>query len=240
MADELVRVTFGDSRESMRLLAVEAAEKGATTVVSEIPLIGNKLAPAGSKVVEVLLGGSAKTHDMAAKKRAYKDLLIGNRKKIDDLKDKINDDVIKNSRQKAFEFADSLKGIGSNGDYKAADWETFAKQCREKLNSRSEPAIARAQYLYQTVRPAYIEGLTGAFATLAADPASLATFKGQLDDDTEKIYEALEKDEEVIRALRDGPTKTTAWATLKKIRDDVTAAIQKLKDSIKDAEKRNC
>ncbi len=235
-ADELAKSTFGETNETMRQLAIQAAEKGATKVVSEIPLIGEKLTPIANKAVEIVLGGSAKTRELARKKRAYKDILIGNRKKIDDLKEKLNDDCIKNVRQKGFEFADSLRGVGSTGDYKAADWESFAKECKERLKNRSEPAIERAQYLYQTVRPAYIEGLTGAFATLASDPAALATFKNELDEDTQKVYEALEKDREVIMALRDGSTKTTAWATLKKIMDDVTEAVKKLKESIKDAE----
>ncbi len=236
VADELVRATFGETRETMRQLAIQAAEKGATKIVSEIPLIGEKLASIASKVVEKLLGGSSKTNELTRKKRAYKDILISNRKKIDDLKEKLNDESIKNVRQKGFEFADSLRGIGSNGDYKAADWEAFGKECKEKLQDRSEPAIEKAQYLYQTVRPAYIEGLTGAFATLASDPATLAALKNELDEDTQKVYEALSQDREVTKALRDGPAKTAAWATLQKIQDDVTEAVKKLRDSIKDSE----
>jgi len=234
--DELVRATFGDNKETMRQLAMQAVEKGSTKVVAEIPLIGDKIAPYASKAVESVMGGSGKTRDLAKKKRAYKDILINNRKKIDDLKEKINDDNIKKVAQTGSDFADSLKGIGSTGDYKAADWESFAKECKDRLKARSEPAIAKAQTLYQTVRPAYIQGLTTAYATLASDPATLAAFKQGLDDDTQSIYEGLRLDHDVIGALRDSPTRTTAWATLQKIQDDVTNAIKTLKDAIKDAE----
>ncbi len=234
-ADELVRATFGETREAMRQLVTQAAEKGATKVVSEIPLIGEKVAPVANKAVETLLGGSEKTRDLAKKKRAYKDILINNRKKIDELQDKLNDKCIETALKEGVETAYSLRD-GATGDFKAADWTQFGSECAKRLNVRSDPAIDRARYLYQTVRPAYIEGLTGAFATLASDQESLAKFRSQLDEDTQEVYEALRRDEDVVRALRDGSTKTSAYATLMKIKNDVTEAVKNLNDKIKENE----
>jgi arsenate reductase-like glutaredoxin family protein len=59
-----------------------------------------------------------------------------------------------------------------------------------------------------------------------------------LDEETLKVFEALRVDGEVIMALHDPIARQTARQVLQKIRDDVEAAIKKLKDTIKDADER--
>lgn len=236
VADELARTTFGEARETIRALTIEAATKGASAAISLIPWVGKALAPKATQLVEILTGGSAKTRELAKRKRAFKDVLISNYDKIEKVREAMNDDNIRNSCQKGSEFAASLKGIGSNGDYKATDWETFSKACSDSLRNRAEPAIQKAKYLFQTVRPAYIEGITGAFATLCSDQSSLDSFKGQLNDDTQKLLDEFSKDTGVINLLHESDPKKSAQVALKKIQDDVTQAIKTLKDAIREAE----
>ena len=235
VADEKIRIELGKATAHVRELALQALEKGATKLVSEIPLIGEKIAGFADKAIEAIVGSSEKARSEGKNKAGYKDVLLKNRKMIEDVKTKIDDEAIGHVLKDGVSMAYSLKD-GATGDYKAADWARFGEECAKRLSARSEPAIGKAQYLYKTVYPAYIEGLAGAFASLASTPANLTALRDELDDETLKVFEALRQDDEVILALHDGPAKDTARKVLQKIRDDVAEAIKKLKDSIKDAE----
>jgi DNA-binding ferritin-like protein len=237
VADEKIRVSLGQTKMQIRELTILAIEKGATKLISEIPKIGEKIAEPASKVIEVIIGSSEKTRTEGKNKAGYKDLLLNNRKMIEDLREKLNDEAIVHVLKDGVSMAYSLKD-GATGDYKAADWARFGEECAKRLNARSDPAIGRAQYLYKNVYPAYIEGLTGAFASLASTPANLTALRDELDEETLKVFEALRVDGEVIMALHDPIARQTARQVLQKIRDDVEAAIKKLKDTIKDADER--
>ena len=237
IADEAIRVSLGQTKAQMRELTLLAVEKGATKLISEIPKIGEKIAEPASKVIEVIIGSSEKTRTEGKNKAGYKDVLLNNRKMIEDVREKLNDEAIVHVLKDGVSMAYSLKD-GASGDYKAADWARFGEECAKRLNARSEPAIVRAQYLYKNVYPAYIEGLTGAFASLASTPANLTALRDELDEETLKVFEALRVDGEVIMALHNNPAKETARQVLEKIRNDVAEAVKKLKDTIKDADER--
>ena len=235
VSDEAIRVSLGQTKAQIRELTIQAVEKGATKLISEIPAIGEKISGFAGKAIEAIVGSSEKTRSEGKNKAGYKDVLLKNRKMIEDVKAKVDDVAIGQVLKDGVSMAYALKD-GATGDYKAADWRRFGEECAKRLNARCEPAIGKAQYLYKTVYPAYIEGLTGAFASLASTPANLTALRDELDDETLKVFEALRKDDEVTLALHDNPTKDTARKVLQKIRDDVAEAIKKLKDSIKDAE----
>jgi len=236
VVDEMVKATFGDIREKVRAVTIEAAAQYAAKAVALIPYMGDKLAAPVSAAAAAMLGGSQKTRELARRKAAFKAVLIGNREKIDKLKEAIGDDNIRNVQKKAEEIANGWTGIGSRSDYGAQDWESFASSVREILKNKAEPAIEKAKNLYQVMRPAYVEAINSAFLTLSSDPSTLENFKAQLSDDDAKMFEQLTLDDQVILALRDSDPKKKVIADMTKIRDDLQQAMQQLKDSIKDME----
>lgn len=236
LINEIYRVTFSETREKARDYATRALSEAAAKGASLIPLIGGKLAGPAGALVTAISSTAAKVFDMKKQKKAYKDVIMNNRQKIEDLKPKINDEVIKNACQKGIEFANSLKGIGSNGEYAAKDWATFASGCSDRLKNRSDAPITKAKYLYENVYPAYIYSLKLTFATLASDPETLRSFRGSLDAEIQNVYEALLKDMEVVTTLRDNPDKIAAFKVLEQIKADVTAAVKVLSDAFRTAE----
>lgn len=234
--DEVARTTFGETRDSVRGMAIEAAKEGATKVVSEIPLIGKHLVGVASKLVELAMGGSAKVREYGRKKRAIKDTILANRDKMDKLREALSEKAIEASSKNAYDIAGSWRGNASNGDYGANDWESFGNACKEIIRNKADPAMDKAKKLYGEVYPAYLEAIKQDFVTLLSDPSNLESFKGQLNDDAAKLFDELTKDDQLILALRDSDPKRTAAAEMAKIRDDVTNALKALKDSIREAE----
>lgn len=234
--DEVARTTFGETRDSVRGMAIEAAKEGATKVVSEIPLIGKHLVGVASKLVELAMGGSAKVREYGRKKRAIKDTILANRDKMDKLREALSEKAIEASSKNAYDMAGSWRGNASNGDYGANDWESFGNACKEIIRNKADPAMDKAKKLYGEVYPAYLEAIKQDFVTLLSDPSNLESFKGQLNDDAAKLFDELTKDDQLILALRDSDPKRTAAAEMAKIRDDVTNALKALKDSIREAE----
>ena len=234
--DEAARTTFGENRDTMRGMAIDAAKEGATKVISEIPLIGKHLVGVATKVVEAAMGGSAKLREFGRKKRAIKDTILANRDKMDKLREALSEKAVEASSKNAYDIASSWRGNVSNGDYGANDWESFGNACKEIIKNKADPAMDKAKKLYGEVYPAFVEAIKKDFVTLLSDPSSLDTFKGQLSDDATKLLEELTKDDQVILALRDSDPKRTAAGEMAKIRDDVTNAIKALKDSISEME----
>jgi len=234
--DEAARTTFGETRDSARGMAIYAAKEGTTKVISEIPLIGKHLLGVATKVVEVVMGGSAKVRELGRKKRAIKDTILINRDKMDKLREALSEKAIEASSKNAYDIAGSWRGNAGNGDYGANDWESFGSACKEIIKNKADRAMDKAKKLYGEVYPAYLEAIKRDFVTLLSDPSSLESFKGQLSDDAAKLFDELTKDDQVILALRDSDPKRTAAAEMAKIRDDVSNAIKALKDSIREVE----
>jgi hypothetical protein len=233
---EASREYIGNVKDQAKELIIQAMEKAANKVVSEIPLVGEKLAPLGSKLVDAAANGDSGMRELRKRLQTLKEVVINNRKKIDDLKDKISDDNIRNTCRVGLDFADSLRGIGSNGDYRASDWERFANQCKERLKNRSDPAIEKAQHLFREVRPALVEGLTGAFATVLGNPDMLKQLNVEFDSMTKQVFEALNKDREVLQALKDSSVKQKGWETLLEIQNKVLESLKQLGATLKSAE----
>jgi hypothetical protein len=236
--DEVSRTTFGENRDSMRGMAINAAQEAATKVVSEIPLIGKHLVTVAGKVVEIAMGGSAKVREAGRKKRAIKDTILSNRDKMDKLREALSEKAVEASAKNAYDIAGSWRGNVSNGDYGANDWESFGNACKAVIKEKADPAMEKAKKLYGEVYPAFLDAIAKDFRTLYTDPSNLEKFKSELSDDATKLLEELTKDDQVILALRDSDPKRTAAAEMAKIRDDVTNAIKALKDAILEAEER--
>jgi hypothetical protein len=238
VVDEMVKVTFGDIREKVRAVTVEAAAQWAGKALALIPYIGEKLSGPVTAAASAIMGGSQKVRELARRKSAFKSVLVGNRDKIDKVKDVVGENTIRSTWKNAEDIANNWKSTGSRGDYAAQDWESFASSVREILKNKSEPAIEKAKNLFENMRPLYVEAINTAFLTLSSDPSTLENFKGQLSDDDQKMLVELAKDDEVINALRDSDPKKKAIADMAKVRDDLAKAIKELKDSIVEMERQ--
>jgi hypothetical protein len=234
--DEAARATLGENRDTVRGMAIDAAKEGATKVISEVPMIGKHLVGVATKLVESLMGGSAKVREFGRKKRAIKDTMLLNRDKMDKLREALSEKAIEASSKNAYDLAGSWRGNAGNGDYGANDWESFGSACKDIIRNKADPAMDKAKKLYGEVYPAYLEAIKKDFVTLLSDPSTLDSFKGQLSDDAAKLFDELTADDQLILALRDSDPKRTAAAEMAKIRDDVTNAIKTLKDSIREIE----
>jgi hypothetical protein len=210
---------------------------GASTLKALVGGIGLILGPAVKALTKKGLDAAMKANETAKEKQVYKNIILANRKKIDDLKEKINDNAIQTALKEGVSFAKSLRGLGSSGSYRGTDWDSFGAECENKLKSRAEPALDRAQHLFREVYPALQQGLVDVFSTLLANLENLEKFKGQLDPAVVAVYEALDKDEQVLDGMMDeGPNKVAAKAALRAIRQEVQETIQGFYDALRDAQ----
>jgi hypothetical protein len=92
--------------------------------------------------------------------------------------------------------------------------------------------VEKAKMLFDNMQPMYVESLKTSFTTLLSDPATLEKLKDELNDDTQKMFEELAKEDVVISLLRDSEPKRTAAAQMKQIVTEVTEALKQLKDAI--------
>jgi hypothetical protein len=233
IVDELTRATFGDIRESIRSFAVEILAGLAATPVAVIPVIGKVWGSQAKKVARSMMGGSAAMRELGKKKRVAKDVLVRNSDMVDKAKEQIGDGAIQNILKRAEEVANSWKGA-SRGDYNAADWDSFGRACCEVLRNKAALATDKAKILFDNMRPLYIEAIKTSFVTLLSDPSSLENFKGQLKDETQKMFDDLAKENAVIAILRDSDPKKLAVSEMKQILDDVTQALKELNDRIRE------
>jgi hypothetical protein len=236
LADELTAragYTFIDGLNDAAKVGITVVGMG---IKAAMNVIGVLLKPAVKSALDKGRTAMTNTLSAAKDKRLYKGLILDNKKMIDDLKDKINDGAIETAFTQGVSFAQSLRDVGSTGNYKAADWEKFGAECATKLKERSEPALERAEHLFKTVQPALIEGLSGAFATIASSIDDLEKFKGQLDAAKISVYEALAKDDQVLDSLDPSHNKDEAKAALQDIRKDVAETIQGFYDALKEAQ----
>jgi hypothetical protein len=237
IVDELARATFGDVRDSIRGVAGEIASILVAVPVIALGQIGKALAPQAKRAVRSFVSGSSAMREMAKKKRVAKDILVRNSDMVDKAKEQIGDGAIQNILKRAEEIANSWKSA-SRGDYSAADWDSFGRACCEILRSKAAPATEKAKILFDNMRPLYLEAIKTSFVTLLSDPSSLENFKGQLNDDTQKMFDDLAKENVAIALLRDSEPKRTADAEMKQILAEVTEALKELKNAIREVEEQ--
>jgi hypothetical protein len=233
--DELTRAAFGDMKESVRDAAVQVTAVLGAAPVAALPMIGKVLAPQVKKSLQTFLGGSSKMRELARKKAAAKKVLVDNRELVDKAKDQIGDGAIADLQKRAQENANSWRGAGSRSDYGADDWGSFARNCNEIIANKAVPAIEKAKSLLYTMRPMYMESITNVFVTLMSDTSSLETFNGQLSNDVQKMMDDLAKEDVVIASLRDSEPKKLAVNEMNQIKQDVTNALNELKQALKES-----
>jgi hypothetical protein len=236
LADELIAregYSFVDALNGVAKVGITVVGMG---IKAAMHVIGVVLSPVVKTTLDKGRSAMTSTLSTAKDKRLYKGIILDNKKMIDDLKEKIDDRAIEGAFTQGVSFVQSLRDIGASGNYKASDWEKFGAECATKLKERSEPALERADHLFKTVEPALIEGLSGAFETIVNSIDDLEKFKGQLDAAKIAVYDALEKDDQVLDSLDPGNNKDEAKAALREIRDNVSETIQGYYDALKDAQ----
>ena len=236
ICDDLARGTFGDVKESVRGTAAEIVAVLAAAPVAAVDMIGKVLASQAKRTVKSMLIGSAALREAGKKKKVARKILIDNAAMIDNARAQIGDENIRNIRARCEENANSWKSAGSRGDYNAADWESFARACSEVLKAKESPVLEKANNLYQVMRPNYMEALNTSFLTLMSDPSTLDTFKGQLNDETRKMFEDLAKENAVLATLRASDPTKTATQQMKEIVAELENALKELKDAIRETD----
>lgn len=233
LVDEVSRATFGDMKDSVRNVIAEVAGVLAAAKAAGLDMIGKGLSSKARQTVSSFIKGSSAMREMAKKKRAAKDILIRNSDMVDKAKEQIGDGAVRDILKRCEELTKSWKEA-SRGDYNAQDWDSFGRECVEILKDKSEPVIEKAKMLFDNMQPMYIESLKTSFTTLLSDPATLEKFKDELDDETQKMFDELAKEDVVISLLRDSEPKRTAAAQMKEIVSEVTEALKELKDAIRE------
>lgn len=231
--DEVSRATFGEVREQVRGVVAEVAGVLAAAPAAALPMIGKGLSSKVRAAVTSMIKGSSSVREMGKKKRAARDILVRNSDMVDKAKEKIGDGAVKGIFARAKEEAESWKDA-QRGDYKAQDWSSFARACVEILEDKAEPVTEKAKMLFDNMQPMYIESLKTSFTTLLSDPSTLENLKSQLNDETQKMFEDLAKENVAISLLRDSEPKRTASDQMKEIVTDVTEALKDLKDAIRE------
>ena len=229
--NEMSRQVFSTLPEKVRDTTLLVTQKAAVKVVSAIPLLGKTVAPYADKLGDEIRQAIALMAELKARKIAAKKILIENSKKIDEAKEKMDEKWIEQLVKNGCEFADSLRGAGSTGDYRATDWETFAKGVRERLTQRAEPVIEKSKNLFEAVRGAYVEGLAGAFVAIGGDKDAFPEFRKKLDAQIVAMFEEFKNDETLLDQLH-GPTKDQALADLKDVESKLNDKMNGLREEL--------
>jgi hypothetical protein len=229
--NELSRQVFSTLPDKVRDTTLLVVQTAAVKVVSMIPLLGKTVAPYANKLGDEFRQTIALMADLKARKIAYKKILLENSNKIEEAKEKMDEKWIQQLVDTGCEFADSLHGVGSTGDYRASDWETFGKEVRERLKRRAEPVIEKSKNLFETVHDAYLEGLTGAYVAIGGDKDAFPEFRKKLDAQIVEMFEEFKKDEELLSGLH-GPTKDQALADLRDVEANLNDRIKDLREAL--------
>ena len=233
LIDEVSRATFGEVRDQARNVVAEVAGILAAIPAAALPMIGKGLSSKSRQLVVSMIKGSSTVRELTKKKRAAKEILVRNVELVVKAKEQIGDGAIRDMVKRAEELATSWKEA-SDDDYDARDWDSFGRACIEIIRDKAAPVTEKAKMLFDNMQPMYVEALKTSFITLFSDPSTLENFKGQLNDDMQKMLEDLARENLVIASLRDSEPKRSADAQMKEIVAEVNEALADLKTAIRE------
>jgi len=234
--DEVCRATFSEFRDQARGVVGEVGGILVALPVAALPMIGKNLAPKVKQFVQSLIKGSSTVRELTKKKRAAREIISRNAELLVKAKDQIGDSAIRDILKRAEDIAGSWKDAASS-DYKQ-DWEYVGKACIEILHDKAAPVTEKAKMLFDNMQPMYIEALRTSLITLYTDPSTLENFKGQLNDDMQKMLEDLAKENLVIATLRDSEPKRSADEQMKQIVQEINEALADLKTAIREIDEQ--
>lgn len=233
IVDEVVHTTFGDMQKSVRSLVAGVGELLLDKLSLEtLGKIGSMLKSKASETEQSFVKGSNSIREMARKKKVAQDILTRNSDMLDQAKAQIGDAAIKDMLSRAEDIASSWMGSASRGEYRAADWGDFGRACCENLKDKAAPVTEKAKILFDNMQPLYLEAIKTSFVSLLSDPARLQRAKGELDDDTQKMFDDLAKENLAVSLLHDSDPKKEACEVMQQITTEVGEALKQLKDAI--------
>jgi hypothetical protein len=233
LIEEVSKTTFAGFREQIREVAAEIGGIVVSALAIALPQIPKELVPKAKRLTEGFIKGSSTIRELTKKKRAAKEILVRNIELVVKAKEQIGDGAIRDIVKRAEDLATSWKGA-ARGDYNAQDWDSFGRACVELLRNKAAPVTEKAKMLFDNMQPMYVEAVKTSFVTLFTDPATLENFKGQLNDDMQKMLESFAKEDLIIASLRDSDPKRTADAQMKQIVREVNESLNELKTAIRE------
>jgi hypothetical protein len=172
--------------------------------------------------------------ELAKKKTAAKAILLANDTMVINAQAQIGDRAIEDIRRRAEELAKAWKDATRSDYY--ADWEAWGRTAIEVVNEKATRAKEKAQKLFNDMRPIYLEALKNSFVSILGDPSTLASFTGQLNDATQKMFDDLAKQSDQVALLRDSDPKRNAISDMAQIKAELTEALTQLKRTLDENE----
>ncbi|HEU4589274.1 MAG TPA: hypothetical protein VFS13_00080 [Steroidobacteraceae bacterium] len=235
--DEVSRTTFAGFSEKVREVAAEIGSILVSAAAIALPQIPKALVPKARRMTETLIKGSSTVRELTKKKRAIKEILARNSELVSNAKAKIGDGAVRDIQKRAEELAMSWKDA-ERGDYDAQDWEAFGRACVEVLKNKAEPIVEKARILFDNMHPMYLEALKTSFITLFSDPSTLENFRGQLNNEMQKLLEQYTAQELQIASLRDSEPKRSANAEVQQMIKEINEALAELRNAIREIDEQ--
>ena len=162
--------------------------------------------------------------------------ILDNIELLKNAKEQLDEKWIDDIYRSGEDCAKSLASCGETGDYKAVDWAKFGESCIGPLAESRDNAKEKSKTVFDELLPTFLEESNRAFAALTDDASQLATWKSELEDQYQSIDEALAAEDELIKALAEGPYQEAARETFDEFKLTFTTGMKLLLDKTKDAE----
>jgi hypothetical protein len=175
-------------------------------------------------------------YQAAKQKRVVKQTLLDNIELLRKTKEQLSEEWIEAMYKKGEEFSKSLGGVGRTGSYNATDWNRFGESCYRSLAERRDKAKEQSKIVFNELLPTFLEENNRAFAALTDDPSKLETWKSEMKDDFKSIEDVLSKQDELVKALAEGPFKQAVKESFDELRMLLTTGFKLLFDRTKDSE----
>lgn len=157
----------------------------------------------------------------AKDKRLLKEILLQDIKLISDAKEKLGESAINDEYKSVEDACKNLPGVGSTGDYKAADWDRFQQNCIKGIAEAKNAATEQTKKVYNDLLPVFVDENQKKFATIQDDPGKLDDWQKSVEEDFKSMDELLDKEDEYVKDLAKGDYRTAVEETMKDIREHV-------------------
>jgi len=162
------------------------------------------------KWYQALVKMTDENYQAAKKKRVIRQTLLDNIELLRKAKEQLSEEWIEAMYRKGEDFSKALSAVGRGGSYKASDWAKFGESCSKSLAERRDRSKEQSKKIFGELLPTFIEENNRAFAALTDDPDKLKSWTSGIADDFKSIDEVLSKEDELVKALAEGPFKQAA------------------------------